>query len=467
MCVFPKSGISIADTITLKYETLDPFFDSFYASDLMDADSLIKLVGIDSNVFRESVGKSVKLRSERVLEIQHSDPDRSSLSAFYDSLTRLKSDGGKVRVLYYGDSQIECDRMTNYIRNEFQKEYGGSGPGLELAYQVIPTGAVRQTKSVNWKRYAAYGRKSRSVKHNNYGLLASFSRYKSLKKSSKKSKILSAWLEIKPASYGYKRLRKFSQMSLWLGGNKEDVEIKISANSKTVFTDELKAETFNRKINVNFPSTPRRIKISFKGLDSPDVYGLSFESEEGIIVDNIPLRGCSGTIFSGINKTLLERQFAHEPVKLVILQFGGNILPHIDTEAEAKRYGEAIRENLKYFKSILPESSLLVVGPSDMATKIKGKFVTYPFLENIRDHMQRAANAEGAAYYDMFEVMGGKNSILKWIKAKPRLARRDYVHFTTKGAKKMAMSLYQALRKDNEKYINTRTDKSNAVSVKK
>ena len=35
--------------------------------------------------------------------------------------------------MYYGDSQIEGDRITSYLRQTLRKEYGGTGPGLVSA----------------------------------------------------------------------------------------------------------------------------------------------------------------------------------------------------------------------------------------------------------------------------------------------------------------------------------------------
>ena len=453
MWAFPKEGVKVIPSITLKYESLDDIFGGNDTTQLVSLeDSLFNIVGIDTVALRDSLDRVEKIRHEKVTSIQHADSTQSSLLKFYEALIKLKSSGGKVRILHYGDSQIEGDRMTRYIRNEFQKEYGGTGPGLEPAYQVIRTGAVRQNQSDNWKRYTVYGKKDSTVRHRNYGLLASFSRYFPPQDSIENVDTLSAWLEIKPAGYGYYRIKKFSQLSVLLGGNTKPVAVTITADSVVVFKDSLKANTFNRKIRVKFSSTPEAIKINFRGLDSPNVYALSLESKSGVIVDNIPLRGASGTLFRRINKTQLERQYAAEPIRLVILQFGGNSVPYIDTKVRAKKFGNYFKSNLRYMKAILPKASFLVIGPSDMATKVKGEFVTYPMLTTIRDEVQKAAFAEGAAYYDMFEVMGGENSMKDWVTNEPALAGGDYVHFTTKGAKKMATSFYEALLKDFDIY---------------
>ena len=55
----------------------------------------------------------------------------------------------------------------------------------------------------------------------------------------------------------------------------------------------------------------------------------------------------------------------------------------------------------------------------------------------------------------MYEVMGGNGSMSEWVDADPSLAAADYVHFTTKGANKMAASFYEALKKDYAKYLET------------
>ncbi len=56
----------------------------------------------------------------------------------------------------------------------------------------------------------------------------------------------------------------------------------------------------------------------------------------------------------------------------------------------------------------------------------------------------------------MYEVMGGKNSMPKWVNAEPKLAAKDYIHFTPKGAKKIAEEFYSKLigLYDEYKYPN-------------
>jgi lysophospholipase L1-like esterase len=47
----------------------------------------------------------------------------------------------------------------------------------------------------------------------------------------------------------------------------------------------------------------------------------------------------------------------------------------------------------------------------------------------------------GAAFWNMYEVMGGANSMRSWVRK--GWAGNDYVHFTTKGAQEIATVLTQ------------------------
>jgi len=80
-----------------------------------------------------------------------------------------------------------------------------------------------------------------------------------------------------------------------------------------------------------------------------------------------------------------------------------------------------------------------------MSIKEKTDYITYPFLENVRDALKEAALSTDCVFWDMYEVMGGKNSMPKWVNAEPALAASDYTHFTPEGAKKVAEEFYKKI----------------------
>jgi len=92
------------------------------------------------------------------------------------------------------------------------------------------------------------------------------------------------------------------------------------------------------------------------------------------------------------------------------------------------------------------------MGVADMSTKEKDKYITYPYLEDVRDMMKKYAHKSGAAYWDMYEAMGGENSMPEWVSAKPKLATNDYTHYTSRGAKLIANMFYNSLLYEYQLY---------------
>jgi lysophospholipase L1-like esterase len=130
---------------------------------------------------------------------------------------------------------------------------------------------------------------------------------------------------------------------------------------------------------------------------------------------------------------------------MILLQFGGNAVPYISDTAAVKRYGEWFASQIRLFQTILPNAAIVVIGPSDMATKEEQYMITYPMLVPVRNALRQAALNEDVLYWDVFEVMGGAGSMAAWVASSPALASSDHVHFTRRGAKKIASLLLQSL----------------------
>jgi len=80
---------------------------------------------------------------------------------------------------------------------------------------------------------------------------------------------------------------------------------------------------------------------------------------------------------------------------------------------------------------------------------IEGEYSSYPFIPKIKEAQKAAALEAGCAYWDLFEVMGGANSILTW--TKKGLASHDG-HFSSKGQKLIGKELFNALMVEYNQY---------------
>ena len=102
-------------------------------------------------------GGELSTESETVIFL--SENGRENLHRFFDKLQQVANEKAKIHVLHYGDSQIEGDRMTAYIRQMIQIQFGGNGPGLVPAVNVYNTISFKQSYSANFDRYTCFGGK--------------------------------------------------------------------------------------------------------------------------------------------------------------------------------------------------------------------------------------------------------------------------------------------------------------------
>lgn len=479
MFFFPKDGIKIGRS-TLQFPSISDFFLPKIEEDSLSKvkkdlallfDSNVVVSQIDSAIIQHRLDSLKNFRQS----IQINAKGKVSINNFFAELENANNK--KVRIMHYGDSQIEADRITSVLRNELQNKFGGYGVGLFDIIQVAPKMSVNIEYSENWKRYAGFGIQDTAVTHKKYGALMAFCRYAPMPKSTILSDSLNyeAWVKLKKPRASYGRTRTHTVMKVFLSNSHANINYTITADGVQVKAGVIPPNTPYQSLNVNFTSTPEEIVLSFKGKDSPDIYGISLEGSNGVVMDNIPLRGSSGTIFTKQDATLLSNMYASLSPSLIIMEFGGNNVPHVTSEKGCKDYGNWFLSQINFMKRLNPNAAIIVIGPGDMSVKEGTEYVTYPYLEGIRDAMKEAALSSGSLFWDMYEAMGGKNSMPKWVAAEPSLAASDYIHFSPKGAKKMAdefttklFDLYKLYKDPNYKktdsIIHIETKKNEEVS---
>ena len=457
MFFFPKEGIPITKTITLKFASFDDFTEQDTIVKI-NVDSLLesyeRVESIDSTAIKDSISRFQIREKKKLLNLQFANGSKHLLN-FYSALKGLQ-DGTrkKIRVIHYGDSQIEGDRITSFVREKLQAEFGGTGPGMLPMMQFIPNISINHEQSNNWLRYTVFGRKDTTITHNHFGLRGIISRFTPYVHDSSwaQKEPTNAWVQLKPSRLGYGHVKHYRKMRIHYGYNKADVVMTVKVNDEILFVDTLSAIDHSAIYEHVFERTPQKLELTFLGIDSPDFYAISLEGTTGIVVDNVAMRGSSGTIFTKIDRKQLQYQFNSEPIDLVLLQYGGNTVPYIKSKERAQEYGRWFAAQIRYLQSMLPHADFVLIGPSDMAIKDKTDYVTRPFLVEVRDALKQAAFDRGIAFWDIYEVMGGRNSMASWVEADPPLAGPDYVHFTPRGARRMAELFYKALDRDYENY---------------
>lgn len=476
--IFPEKGIQVSNNITLYFPTIDEIFeqnqekykditkivekhspndtlltffpDTIQPDTTLQNDSTIQAAK-DTNIVyapqQEQTPPTQRQISDSTM-IQYPQGDRSVLYPFFRKLENLRHNEKLIRILHYGDSQIEGDRISSYIRNQLQERFGGAGIGLIpvlLPFQTEMPLEINASK--NWERYTLKNKEN--FQHNRFGLLMSFSRF-SPHYSNHYGEVYEATINLKPSPIAYNKIFQYSRCKIFYGYNRKPFIVQLEENNKVVDAEMIPAIRNLEKFVLSVPERANEVRLSFKGEHSPDIYGIALDGKNGIALDNIPLRGSIGNEFNKVDTTFYKKMLEKLNTKLILLQFGTNLVP--SSHDDFKFYEDQFYKQLSTLKSLDEDLSIIVIGVSDMAKKSGNRYESYPTIEKIRDAQKNAAFRAECAFWDTFQAMGGKNSMPSWVFSDPPLARKDFTHFTYKGSVVIAKMFYKALMNDFLRY---------------
>lgn len=430
---FPTEGIQVG-SFTLRFPS--------YAEDV--AENRTEEVDVDAvmgNVKKSyEMGYSETLYDSLVFfrDYLTGNPNRIYLPnddyTFFDTLfaqfEQAETEGKIYRVMHYGDSQIEMDRISSVLRQKLQELFGGSGPNMIPAIQPVATISVSQNSS-GLSRYIVYGDAStHRANHNRYGVLMQFSQVAGGGSIS---------FSQTNHSQAFEKAKEISQISVLLGKNSDGFTASLRCDTIVMEPKVLAACDSVSLITWDLPVNVKKGTISFKG--HAEIYAVLLDGEAGVALDNVALRGCSGTIFTRINEATLRQSFDLIDTRLIILQFGGNRMPGIAGSGNIASYMKELERQIDYLKGVAPQCDFLFIGPADMGKSYNGKMGTWKGLPELNDSLRAMALRNDVAYWDMFNVMGGEGSMAQWVKHSPPMAGPDYVHFTFRGAQEIGSDL--------------------------
>ncbi len=454
--VFPSGGLRLPGGIRLQFFSPAGLFEKDSLPPVADFDHLIAVSGLsddpeegadqllppfdeadsfsaqpDSILVAGLNADSLRATLQRI-EFSPDAPDL--LVPFFRQLSLLLTDpAARARVLHYGDSQIENDRMTALIRHRLQKRFGGTGTGLIPAVPLYSGNlAYSQEISGDWRRFTFFGNRDSSVKHRSYGSMGAFA----LVPASEGEQ----WPQLSFRFNTRRRTGQVERVRLFMHSFADGARLAFSANDS--LCDTLGPLPAGYAVTEFDPGQRlHKLALSAGFPEGGRIYALSFESAAGVQVDNIAMRGSSGLLFSKLNRQQLHEMMASLSPTLLLLQYGGNAVPYID----AAFYERTFKRELRSIQGLCPGVAVIVIGPSDMSIREKGRFVSHPNLVPVRDALRRAALESGVAFWDLYEAMGGRDVMPSFVAADPPLASTDYIHFTPLGANLMAGMFYQAL----------------------
>ena len=364
-------------------------------------------------------------------------PSEHYLDPFWENIERAKTRGRIVRIVHYGDSQIEMDRITSRLRSYMQATFGGGGPGMIPFRTLIPSYAVRQSTHGRLTHLASFGDSTVVRSKGNYGPMMQSFRLRG-----------TATADVKASTVSFvdERVKRFSSVKLIF--NNIGSRARFNATPSSSDSSNVRIHVLDGPgcVEWRFDSAITHFQVRASG--QVDLYGMLVDNGPGVAVDNIPMRGCSGTQFTLTDEELLRSSYRKMDIVMIILQFGGNTVPYIDHRTTIESYCNRVGEQIDHIHRCCPQARILFVGPSDMSTRRNGTMQTYPNLPELIDSLEATVLAHGAAYWSIYHAMGGMNSMPQWVDK--GWAGKDYIHFSQHGADLMGDRMAEALANSYE-----------------
>lgn len=465
--VFPTDGINISETLSLRFPSLADVFpvadstankkhdpeDEIRA--MMEATRQKQFAAFaDSLRFYEDFFDSGKTR----FDLPNNDP--TWFDRFFLHLQLAAIDSSVVHIVHYGDSQLEEDRISSTIREDLQEEFGGAGPGM-----LPPVLKIQPQTTVHWyrgalERYILFGPKDEEATHSRYGPLAQFANLNGTAVIGIKRRLdRKDRTKVYPHAGGYATIKVLAgkrgrlkvkmdydrTFTTVVGLNPDSTE-KIKTTVKMVEADPPVVDSSYTKLNVytwKLPDTTSSVKITLTG--NTEIYAVSADGAYGVAVDNVAMRGSSGTIFHRIDSELLAESYKAMNAKLIMMEYGGNMVPSVST-SNIDWIKKLVTRQILAIQKANPDADIIFIGPADMERQSDGRWKTYPALRMTINALREVALENGVAFWDMHRVMGGNGTMSKWVKREPPLGFTDHIHFTRRGATHMGDLFSSSLR---------------------
>ncbi len=410
--------INLLSDITL--EAIDSVEVAFTDSLVAKQDSVVQLV-------REVCPPGVTC-------IEDYSGDSTAMKKFYTALEGLATKPRPVRIAFYGDSFIEGDVFCGSFRDSLQSVFGGQGVG----FVPITSGVAGFRNTIrhsfdNWRSSNLITRTDSTAEYGPAGYC-----FVPLKGN---------WVEYRPTRRRF--LREFHTVKLYYK-NYDKAAVRFSVNNDTTEhvaklkkSDQLQEWVYHRK-------EMKSVRFTFEPFDSLRLYGASFEDGAGVYVDNFSLRGNSGISLTGISRGMLTKFNSYRNYKLVILQFGLNMV--VEDSLNYRAYVKRMVRVVNNMKKAFPQASFLLLSVSDRSSNSRGRFETMNAIPAMRNAQRMIAQETQIAFWDLFEAMGGENSMVKFVTAKPALAAKDYTHLNHSGGQKVSNELIRSLLHGHKKH---------------
>ncbi|MBL9103757.1 MAG: hypothetical protein JNL82_22625 [Myxococcales bacterium] len=357
-----------------------------------------------------------------------------TLDSFYAALTatELGYAGAITRVMHYGDSAIGNDGIPGAIRARMQARFGDAGHGYHLLGQ--PNASYRH-QGVRFDERAPWGNCFIIFdcrKDGHYGLGGTT--FESTG---------GAEIRLSTAIKGAMG-RKASRFELWYAGIPRGGKIKVQLDDQEPVVLETAAEALeDRWYEVDAEDGEHTLTVRAAGGGKVRAYGVVMErTVPGVVWDEMSQIGALTRRMSNFDEEHLHSQVQRRDPDLLVLMFGGN---DMNTQGTMAKYREELTAVVRLFRGAKDPLPCLIMAPLDHGERDGNRIVTRDIVPKIVNAQREVAKAEGCAFFDTYQAMGGEGSMGRWVRSSPALGAGDLSHLTHHGHKVVGGMLYRSL----------------------
>ena len=350
---------------------------------------------------------------------------KKALDGFRAALAAQRAGKAKrpLRVSYFGDSLTADDHITNALREKLGALVGRGGPGFVFAAPPHPFCQHRAVTRIVGGEWQIHGVSSSPPLDRLIGLGGSAEGSGTIR--------LASTAPVSRVDVHYLEQPRGGKLAVVADGSIVQELSTIGDKKKAAFA------------RVDVPQTTKKIELRASG--RVRLFGASLEAERGAVVDNL---GVVNATAKALNKHNMpahwKNQLAHRDSDLVIVMLGTNEASWLAAGGAGMAEHERVfGQLLASIRSGNPHGSCLVISPLDQMDFTGDKPQPRASIPAMVAAQHRAATANGCAFWDVYEWMGGKGASLVW--KKHGLVIKDFQHPTSSGAARIAGALYSGL----------------------
>ncbi|MEM9876958.1 MAG: GDSL-type esterase/lipase family protein [Myxococcota bacterium] len=357
------------------------------------------------------------------------------LGTFYRALADLERGRRRdhVRVAWLGDSHAQADFWPDAIRVGLQRRFGAGGPGfLHVGFKGYRQSRVRFDIRGRWRMRPKSPSTVESWGDGAFGLggilHAGFADYRAVT------------VALEDPSLHDKALRW--DLCYKHGLDADAFRITLGTEPPETFRPSEDAPVGRLAHTVRRSEEPATFQLRILS-GRPDFCGLVVETDveterPGVVLDNLGINGARYGTALAWNEGAWAQELARRPApELFIFEYGGNEAS--DAVVTPERYRQQALELIARARRVRGDASCLVIAPSD---RVDAEAKIPPIVAALAE----AATEAGCAFWNTYEVMGGRGSLRRW--RDDARAAPDGIHLTPKGYAQVGALLLQDLMSD-------------------